>query len=88
MLPLWIRRALTRVEYRRTVGKGAKKYRRVELPPSERLVYGLTFAFVALVCLVALEALHIIFLRAFSSEVFAAITGLVGTISGVFLTAR
>lgn len=79
---------MTRVEYRRTTGRGAKKYVRVELPPSERLVYGLSFAFVALLCLVALEALHIVFLRAFSSEVFAAITSVIGTISGVFLTAR
>jgi len=83
----WVRRALTRVEYRR-VGGSCKKLRRVEVPPSERLVYGLCFSFVALICLVLLEALHIVFLGSFSSEVFAAITGVIGTISGVFLTSR
>jgi len=80
-----VRRALTRVEYR-SVGSGGKKLRRVEIPPPERLVYGLCFSFVALVCLVLLEALHIVFLGSFSNEVFAAITGVIGTISGVFLT--
>jgi len=88
MLPTWIRKVLTRVEYRQTVERGAKKYTRVELLPSERLVYGLSFAFVALLCLVVLEVFHIVFLRVFSSEIFAAITGVIGTISGVFLTAR
>jgi len=84
----WVRRALTRVEYRRVGSGGGKKLRRVEIPPSERLVYGLCFSFVALVCLVLLEALHIVFLGSFSSEIFAAITGVIGTISGVFLTSR
>jgi len=83
----WVRRALTRVEHRSAGGRG-KKLRRVEIPPSERLVYGLCFSFVALIGLVLLEALHIVFLRSFSSEVFAAITGVIGTISGVFLTSR
>jgi len=70
------------------MGSRGKKLRRVELPPSERLVYGLCFSLVALLCLVLLEALHILFLGSFSSEVFAAITGVIGTISGVFLTSR
>lgn len=82
----WIVRALMRVEYRR-VGRG-KKFEKVELPPSERLVYGLYFAFVALILLVGLELAHIVFLRSFNEGVFAAITGIIGTISGIFLSAK
>ena len=69
----WIVQALTRTEFRR-VGRG-KKIERVELPPSERLVYGLYFAFIALIALISLEALYIVFLRSFNNEIFAAITG-------------
>jgi len=83
----WVRRALTKVEYR-LAASGSKKLRRVEIPPSERLVYGLCFSLLALICLVLLEALHIVFLGSFSSEIFAAIAGVIGTISGVFLTSR
>ena len=82
----WIRKALTRREYRRT-GR-SKKIERIELPPSERLVYGLYFALLALVLLTALEAVHIVFLRVFSTEIFSAITALIGTITGIFLTLR
>ena len=82
----WIRKALTRTEYRRT-GR-SKKIERIELPPSERLVYGLYFAFLALILLTILETIHIIFLHAFSTEIFAAITALIGTITGIFLTSR
>jgi len=86
MLTAIIRKALTKTEVRR-VGKG-KKLERVELPPSERLVYGLYFAFIALSALTILEALHIVFLNSFSNEVFSAITTIIGTIIGVFISQR
>lgn len=82
----WIRKALTRTEYRRT-GR-SKKIERIELPPNESLVYGLYFAFLALILLTALETVHIVFLRAFSTEIFSAITALIGTVTGIFLTSR
>ena len=85
-LQKWIRLVLTRTEYR-MVGRG-KKIQCVELPPSERLVFGLQFAFVALVVLVVLEALHMVCWGSFNSEIFAAIMGVIGTIFGVFLSAR
>jgi len=77
-----IRKALTRAEVRQT--RGGKKLERVEFPPSERLVYGLCFAFLALTALTVLEALHIVFLHSFSNEIFASITLIVGTILGAF----
>ena len=81
-----IRKALTKTVVRQ-VGRG-KKVERVDLLPNERLVYGLCFAFLALILLTFLEAIHIVFLRSFSSEIFASITGVIGTIVGVFLVSK
>lgn len=83
MLRKWIRKTLTTVQHQRP-GK-RRKLEKIEVPPSERLVLGVTLIIVALIGLVALELAHVIFLRSWNSEVFAAITGLIGTISGVFL---
>lgn len=68
----YIRKALT------------KKRGRVELPPSQRLVLGIQFAIVALLCLTSLEIAYMIIVKAFSSEIFAAITLVIGTILGTF----
>jgi len=76
----WIRESLTRVTMKR--GK------RVEVPPSKRLLYSMYVATGSLVSLVALEIAHIAFLGAWNSEIFAAITALIGTISGVFLSQK
>jgi tetrahydromethanopterin S-methyltransferase subunit E len=37
------------------------------------------------VCLTTLEVAHVIFLGKWNSEVFAAITGLSGTVIGIFM---
>jgi len=60
----------------------------IELEPSERLVYGVYFAMAALASLTFLEAVYLVVLHTFSSEIFAAITGLIGTIVGVLVTAK
>lgn len=78
----FIKRALTR----RIPVKGRRK--QIELEPSTKLVYGMYFAIAALISLTILEAMYIIVLRSFSSEIFSAITGLVGTIVGVFVTSK
>jgi hypothetical protein len=72
----YIRKALT------------KKRGRVELPPSQRLVLGIQFAIIALLCLTGLEIAHIVVVRAFSSEIFAAISLVVGTILGAVFGQR
>ena len=64
------------------------KKRDIELPPSQRLVLFLQLSIVAVICLSIIEALHILILRSFNWEVFAAITGLIGTITGVFVSKR
>jgi len=62
--------------------------RTVEVEPSLRLVYGIYFAIATVICLTILEATYILVLRSFSSEIFSAITGLIGTIVGVLLTSK
>ena len=77
----WIRRALTK-----TVSvKGPRgTTRKVEVEPSETLVYGVTFATASLLALTSLQIAHLAVLGRWNSEIFAAITGLIGTIMGVF----
>jgi len=65
-----------------------KKIEFVEVLPSDRLVYGVTFAIIALICLVILEAIHIVVFRTFNSEIFASITFVIGTILGSFFTQK
>jgi len=78
----WVKQALTR----RISIKGRR--RQIELEPSERLVYGVKFAMGMTVCLSALEIAHMAFLRTWNSEIFAAITGLIGTVSGVLIAQK
>lgn len=78
----WIKQALTR----RISIKGSR--RQIELEPSERLVYGVKFAMGMTVCLSALEIAHMAFLGTWNSEIFAAITGLIGTVSGVLIAQK
>jgi len=68
----WIRKALTR-------RKG-----RTQIPPSNIVVYGIYFSITALLCLTTLEITYIVIVRSFSSEIFAAITLVIGTILGAF----
>lgn len=77
-----VKKALTRkISVKR--GRGIQT---VEIPPSERLVLGVKFAIVMTLILSALEVTHMAFLGTWSSEIFAAITGLIGTVSGVLIT--
>jgi len=78
----WIKRALTRkVSVKRGRGKQI-----IVIQPSEKLVLGVKFAIGMVVCLSGLEVAHMIFLNSWSSEIFAAITGLIGSVSGVLVT--
>ena len=72
----FIKRALTR--------RISVKRKTIELEPSTKLLYGLYFAIVTLISLTILEVTYVIVLRSFSSEIFAAITLVVGTILGAF----
>jgi len=60
-----------------------KKLKRVEVPPSERLVLGLYFASLALAVLSVLQLVHVVLLRSWNSELSAAITGDIMFVLGV-----
>ena len=77
----FVKKALTRT----IAVKGPRgRTEQVEVPPSQRLVLGIEFAIIALLCLTALEIAYIVVVRTFSSEIFASITLVIGTILGAF----
>ena len=76
-----MKKALTKTV---TVKGHRGRTQQIEVPPNQKLVYGVYFAGAALICLTILEATYILVLRSFSSEIFAAISMVVGTILGAF----
>ncbi len=72
-----IKRALSR--------KRMQRGRSVVEEPDNRLVWGVKFAIGMTACLSGLEVAHLAFLGTWSSEIFAAITGLIGTVTGIFV---
>jgi hypothetical protein len=79
----WIKRALTR----RTTDKTVTQVES-DVEPSDRLVLGVKFAIAFTFSLTALEIAHLALLRTWNSEVFAAITGLAGTITGILISQK
>jgi hypothetical protein len=79
----WVRKALTKTVQRK--GSRGKKTEIIVVQPNEKLVYAVKFAIGMTVCLSALEIAHMAFLGTWNSEVFAGITGLIGTVSGVLI---
>lgn len=71
-----IKRALTRQRFQRG--------RLVDEEPDETLVYVVKFGIAMTVCFSAVEIANMAFLHNWNSEVFSAITGLVGIVVGVF----
>jgi hypothetical protein len=72
-----IKRALTRTRVQR--GKIIRE------EPDMKLVYVVKFGIGMTACLTAIEIAHLALLRTWNSEIFAAITGLSGTVMGIFL---
>ena len=89
MLKEWIRKSLTRRVVRQKSAR-RKKLTRTLIEPDDQIVKYLTLIikFVLAMCILfgVLEGLHLIFLGTWNSEIFAAITGLMGTITGIFTT--
>ena len=77
----FVKKALTKTV---TVKGSRGRSQQVEIPPNQRVIYGVCFAVATLMCLTILEATYIVVLRSFSSEIFAAITLVVGTLLGAF----
>lgn len=65
-----------------------KKIKHIIIPPNEHLIIGIIFATTALIMLTTLEIAHLIFLKTWNSEIFAAITSIIGTILGVFISQK
>jgi hypothetical protein len=65
-----------------------KAGRRVEVPPSQKLLYAVYFSLGMVGCLTALEAVHLVILGSWNTEIFTVISGLVGNITGIFLTQK
>ena len=57
----------------------------MSVEPDEKLVWGVKFAIGMTACLSLLEVAHLVFLGSWSSEIFAVISGLSGTITGIFV---
>jgi len=77
----WIKKALTR----RALASGPRESAMLlEVEPSDKLIYAVAFAIISLISLTALQIAYLLILKEWNSEIFAAITGLVGTILGVF----
>jgi hypothetical protein len=81
----WIRHALTRKIVRKNL-KG--KPQTFEITPRDELVYGVKFAITMTVCLSGIEIAHIVVLHTWNHEVFTAITGLIGLVTGIFIGHR
>lgn len=77
----FVKKALTRT----LTPKGPRRGSTVIVEPNPKLVLLVKFSFVVLGCLVALEIAHLVVLRAWNSEIFAGISGLIGTVTGVLI---
>jgi len=73
---------------RKITVKSHGKTQLIEVPPSQKLLYGMYFALVALIALTILEAIHILVVKAFSSEIFSAISLIIGTILGALFSQK
>ncbi|MCW4004775.1 MAG: hypothetical protein NWE95_12775 [Candidatus Bathyarchaeota archaeon] len=77
----WVKRALTSK-------RNGKKGLAEAVEPDERLVLGTKVVIALTFSLTALEIAHLAILGTWNSEVFAAITGLIGTITGILISQK
>jgi hypothetical protein len=81
-----IKKALTQTISVRTAR--TNETQQVEIPPNQKLLYGIYFAIAALIALTTLETTYMIVFQSFSNEIFAAITLIIGTILGAFFSQK
>jgi hypothetical protein len=83
----WVRQALTRrITNKTALQENAQAVE--EVVPSDRLVLGTKFAIALTACFSAIEIAHLALLGTWNSEVFAAITGLAGTVTGILISQK
>jgi len=78
-MPNLFKKALTR-----TVR--VSKTKDIKIPPSQRLLYAIYFSLGMTGILTGLEIVHLVVLGTWNAEIFTVIAGLVGNITGIFLT--
>jgi len=83
----WVKKALTRRITNKTALKELAESES-EVEPDERLVLGTKFAIAITFCLSAIEIANLAILGTWNSEVFASITGLTGTITGILISQK
>jgi hypothetical protein len=84
----WVKKALTR-RITDTAGRQESSRNVIqEIEPDERLVLGTKFAITFTFCLSAIEIANLAILGTWNSEVFAAITGLAGTVTGILISQK
>lgn len=81
-MPDLFKRALARKIHHR--GRGNED-QVIVLEPNEKLVLLVKFAVCLVFCFSGLEIAHLAFLGSWNSEIFATITGLSGTVMGIFV---
>ena len=82
----WIRKALTKTVWTKH-GK-RRELRLSQEPPSERLIMITEFSIAAIAALTVVEVVHVIILRSWNAEVFTALSGLIGTITGIVIGSK
>jgi hypothetical protein len=83
-----VKKALTRRITDKTALQSQNSEAVLELEPDERLVLGTKFAIAFTFSLSAIEIANLASLHTWNSEVFAAITGLSGTIMGILISQK
>jgi len=68
----------------RHVGKLPRRHRKRLISPSKRLVWGTEIAILVFVCLVGLQALSIVYLREFRSELMYALFIILSFLAGTY----
>lgn len=82
-----VRKALTRrITDKTALQENAEAV--LEVEPDKRLVLGTKFAVAFTFCLSAIEIANLAILHSWNSEVFAAITGLAGTVTGILISQK
>ena len=84
----WVKKALTRRITDKTALQQNAEALAQEILPDERLVLGTKFAIAFTFCLSAIEIANLAIMHTWNSEVFAAITGLSGTIMGILISQK
>lgn len=84
----WIRKALTKQVISPADEKRTRAIRLEEVPPSERLVLIVALTITAMVAMTVLEAVYVVVLHAWNSEIFSAITSLAGLVVGTLIGAK